>query len=219
MAIYKIKRFSFLSFLKSVNDKLIENERKHHTKIESKKVVSNNNQFDTLKKVEQEVSKYPTKDMENLYPAIKEFGGLPKEYYNAVQISRKINNLSSIPNWGDGDEYAFFNTLNLKEIEESIKWRTIENIPIICLGYQSSYLDVAYNPMTKKWIDLGYRGGKIIGNGSSLKGYILKEFNNELKDLRNNLKNLGQDNEEYNAWKEVEKFYEDQIKIIQQSPF
>jgi hypothetical protein len=106
----------------------------------------------------------------------------------------------------------------LGEIEEWIEnGEEIENIPIICLGYQSTYMDISYNPKTKKWIDLGY--DKVIGSGNLLKGYILKWFNEELKNLRIDLKKLNQDDEEYNIWKEVEKFYEDQIKIIQQSPF
>ena len=170
------------------------------------------------KNAEQERFRYPTKDMENLYPVIEDFGGLPKEYYNAVQISKKISKLPSIPNWGDGDEYAFFHTLDLNDIEEWIEnGETIENIPIICLGHQSSYLEISYNPETKKWINLNYR--KVIGSGSSLKGYTLKEFNEELKNLRVDLKKLDQNNEEYEAWKQVEKFYEDQIKVIQQSAF
>jgi hypothetical protein len=168
------------------------------------------------KNAEQERFRYPTKDMENLYPIIEEFGGLPKEYYNAVQISKKISNLSSVPSWGDGDEYAFFHTLNLGDIEKWIEnGETIENIPIICLGYQSTYMDISYNPKTKKWIDLEYN--KVIGSGNSLKGYILKWFNEELKNLRIDLKKLNEDNEEFDLWKQVEKFYEDQIKIIQQS--
>ena len=182
------------------------------------------NKLNNKPKIEKQENKekyyYPTKDVENLYPIIEEFGGLPKEYYNAVQISKKIQKLSSIPSWGDQDEYAFFHTLNLGDIEEWIEnGEIIENIPIICLGYQSTYMDISYNPKTKKWIDLSYRGGKVIGPGNSLKGYILKWFNEELKNLRIDLKKLNQDNEEYDAWKEVEKFYEDQIKIIQQSPF
>jgi hypothetical protein len=171
------------------------------------------------KKEEQEKFRYPTKDMENLYPIIEEFGGLPKEYYNAVQISKKISNLSSIPSWGDQDEYAFFNVRCLGSIEEAIENYNykIEKLGIICLGYQSTYMDISYNPKTKKWIDLGYN--KVIGTGNLLKNYILKWFNEELKNLRIDLKKLNQDDEEYDMWKEVEKFYEDQIKIIQQSPF
>jgi hypothetical protein len=181
------------------------------------------NKLNNKPKIEKQENKekyyYPTKDVENLYPIIEEFGGLPKEYYNAVQISKKISNLSSIPSWGDQDEYAFFNVRCLGSIEEAIEKYNykIEELGIICLGYQSTYMDISYNPKTKKWIDLGYN--KVIGTGNLLKNYILKWFNEELKNLRIDLKKLNQDNEEYDMWKEVEKFYEDQIKIIQQSPF
>jgi hypothetical protein len=161
---------------------------------------------------------FPTKSMEKDYDLIIEFGGLPKEYYNALQIFKKIQKLPSIPSWGDQDEYAFFNVMCLGEIEEWIEnGEEVENIPIICLGYQSTYMDISYNPKTKKWIDLGYN--KVIGTGNLLKNYILKWFNEELKNLRIDLKKLNQGDEEYDMWKEVEKFYEDQIKIIQQSPF
>ena len=212
MAVYKIKRFSFLSFIKSVNDRLIENERKYHTK----KVAPNNNQFDTLKKIEQKVSKYPTKDMENFYPAIKEFGGLPKEYYQMVDICNKIDSTARYPDWGDGDEYMVPRITELEDIEKILlnKYEyykgSINNYPLIWIGCQSES-ELVYDFNKHQWFDISYSPRKRVTN---LKSHILRLYEIDIKNYGYDKKGPYLDKDDI---KKVQDYYTDIIRIIKSS--
>lgn len=158
---------------------------------------------------------YPTKDLEKEYPAIVELGGMPKEYYQMVEICKKVDALDSYPSWGDGDEYQTPSTVTLSDVEDVIigedeYYSDINKFPLIWIGSQGYGL-LTYDFNKHQWFDASYRTPKRVTN---LKSHIIKIYEDDMKNYGYDDKGAFLD-EDY--IQEVIEYYTDIIKIIKYS--